>query len=37
MDDAAIPDRELFIECIRAGFAEVVGHPVNASDPVAGE
>jgi WS/DGAT/MGAT family acyltransferase len=37
MDDAAIPDRELFVECIRAGFAEVVGHPVHASDPVAGE
>jgi hypothetical protein len=30
MDDAAIPDRELFAECIRAGFAEVVGHPVEA-------
>ncbi len=37
MDDAAIPDRELFVECIGAGFAEVVGHPVHASDPVAAE
>jgi diacylglycerol O-acyltransferase / wax synthase len=37
MDDAAIPDRDLFVECIAAGFAEVVGHPVQASDPVAGE
>ncbi|HSO04069.1 MAG TPA: wax ester/triacylglycerol synthase domain-containing protein [Candidatus Limnocylindrales bacterium] len=37
MDDAAIPDRELFVECIGAGFAEVVGHPVTASDPIAGE
>jgi WS/DGAT/MGAT family acyltransferase len=36
MDDAAIPDREVFVECIGAGFAEVVGHPVHASDPVAG-
>ena len=36
MDDAAIPDRELFVECICAGFAEVVGHPVTVSDPVAG-
>jgi WS/DGAT/MGAT family acyltransferase len=35
MDDAAIPDRALFIECIGAGFAEVVGHPVQPSDPVA--
>jgi diacylglycerol O-acyltransferase len=37
MDDAAIPDRDLFVECIGAGFAEVVGHPVHASDPVAAE
>jgi diacylglycerol O-acyltransferase len=36
MDDAAIPDRALFIECMGAGFAEVVGHPVQPSDPVAG-
>ena len=35
MDDAAIPDRELFIECMGLGFAEVIGHPVTASDPVA--
>jgi WS/DGAT/MGAT family acyltransferase len=34
MDDAAIPDRELFIECMGLGFAEVVGHPVHPSDPV---
>ena len=34
MDDAAIPDRELFVECLAAGFAEVVGHPVLPSDPV---
>ena len=31
MDDAAIPDRELFVECLAAGFAEVVGHPVAAA------
>ena len=37
MDDAAIPDRDLFVECICAGFAEVVGHPVTVSDPVAGD
>ena len=36
MDDAAIPDRELFIECMGAGFEEVVGHPVHASDPISG-
>jgi WS/DGAT/MGAT family acyltransferase len=36
MDDAAIPDRELFIESLAAGFAEVVGHPVRPSDPIAG-
>jgi hypothetical protein len=35
MDDAAIPDRELFAECLGLGFAEVVGHPVVPSDPVA--
>ncbi len=35
MDDAAIPDRELFVECLAAGFAEVVGHSVVPSDPVA--
>jgi hypothetical protein len=34
-DDAAIPDRELFAECLGAGFAEVVGHPVTTSDPLA--
>jgi diacylglycerol O-acyltransferase / wax synthase len=35
MDDAAIPDRELFVECLAAGLAEVVGHPVPTSDPLA--
>jgi diacylglycerol O-acyltransferase len=35
MDDAAIPDRELFAECLGQGFAEVVGHPVAPSDPLA--
>ncbi len=35
MDDAAIPDRDLFVECLGGGFAEVVGHPVAASDPIA--
>ena len=35
MDDAAIPDRELFAECLGQGFAEVVGHPVVPSDPLA--
>ncbi|HEX6887160.1 MAG TPA: wax ester/triacylglycerol synthase domain-containing protein [Candidatus Nanopelagicales bacterium] len=34
MDDAAIPDRELFIECLADGLAEVVGHPVAPSDPL---
>ncbi len=28
MDDAAIPDRAEFVDCICRGFAEVVGHPV---------
>jgi diacylglycerol O-acyltransferase / wax synthase len=37
MDDAAIPDRALFVECIGAGFAEIVGHKVAPSDPVAGD
>ncbi len=36
MDDAAIPDRALFIESMGRGFAEVVGHPVPPSDPLAG-
>lgn len=36
MDDAAIPDRELFVECLCAGFEEVVGHPVGPSNPVQG-
>jgi WS/DGAT/MGAT family acyltransferase len=35
MDDAAIPDRELFVECLGAGLAEVVGHHVTTSDPLA--
>jgi WS/DGAT/MGAT family acyltransferase len=35
MDDAAIPDRAEFIDCICRGFAEVVGHPVTPSDPFA--
>lgn len=35
MDDAAIPDRDLFAECLGLGFAEVVGHPVLPSDPLA--
>ncbi len=35
MDDAAIPDRELFVACMGAGLAEVVGHPVTPSDPLA--
>ena len=35
MDDAAIPDRALFIESMGQGFAEVVGHPVPPSDPLA--
>ena len=34
-DDAAIPDREFFAECLGMGFAEVVGHPVTPSDPLA--
>ncbi len=34
MDDAAIPDRALFAECLGLGFAEVVGHPVAPSDPL---
>jgi diacylglycerol O-acyltransferase len=34
MDDAAIPDREVFVESMGEGFAEVVGHPVAPSDPV---
>ncbi len=36
MDDAAIPDRDLFAQSICDGFAEVVGHPVHPSDPIAG-
>ncbi len=35
MDDAAIPDRATFAECLGRGFAEVVGHPVLPSDPLA--
>jgi len=35
MDDAAIPDRDLFAQSICDGFAEVVGHPVHPSDPIA--
>ncbi len=35
MDDAAIPDRAVFAECLGEGFTEVVGHPVSPSDPLA--
>ena len=34
MDDAAIPDQDLFVECLGAGFAEVIGAPVEPSDPI---
>ncbi len=34
MDDAAIPDRELFAACLGQGFAEVVGHQILPSDPL---
>ncbi|MGV1003580.1 MAG: wax ester/triacylglycerol synthase domain-containing protein [Candidatus Nanopelagicales bacterium] len=34
-DDAAIPDRALFAECLGEGFAEVLGRPVTTSDPLA--
>ncbi len=34
MDDAAIPDQDLFVECIGAGFAEVIGEPVGPSNPI---
>ncbi|MGB7979273.1 MAG: wax ester/triacylglycerol synthase domain-containing protein [Candidatus Nanopelagicales bacterium] len=34
MDDAAIPDQDLFVECIGAGFAEVIGAPVGPSNPI---
>jgi len=33
-DDAAVPDRELFAQCLAEGFAEVVGHPVGPADPM---
>lgn len=34
-DDAAIPDRGLFARCLGEGFAELLGHPIAASDPLA--
>ncbi len=34
MDDAAITDQAMFVECIGAGFAEVIGTPVDPSDPI---
>ncbi len=32
-DDAAIPDREAFIDCLCQGFEEVIGRPVTAREP----
>jgi len=34
MDDAAITDRDLLMSCLRAGFAEVIGKPVPATNPL---
>jgi hypothetical protein len=33
-DDAAIPDLDVLISDVRAGFAEVIGHSVGPADPV---
>ncbi len=35
MDDVAVQDHDLFVRCMAEAFAEVVGHPVESSDPLA--
>lgn len=37
LDDAAITDRELFLQSMRDGFAEVIGKPVSADNPFSGK
>lgn len=37
MDDAAVTNRELLMECLRYGFAQVTGKPVSADNPLTGK
>ncbi len=34
LDDAAVKDRDVFMSCLRDGFAEVIGSPVSADSPL---
>lgn len=36
MDDAAVGDRELLMECMRDGFSKITGKPIVAWDPLVG-